>query len=187
MKRNFFYVAAALVLLCLSVCGCAAKSSIDTEDVREAFMIVCGTYNYEGRYDAFNESMESLEEMTADDAEKTLQRLFSAQQDYYASISEYVSPELYERMVANRDPLKYEKLAYEKAISYRTDGFEFEEYSKTDSKTTYSFVAYLIVTDSEGIEQRGSIKGQITVQEADGKKLVSNFYLSPVGFAWDGE
>lgn len=187
MKQNFFYVAAALVLFCLSVYGCAAKSSVETEDVREAFMTVCGTYNYEGRYEAFNESMESLAEMTADDAEKTLRRLFSAQQDYYASISEYVSPELYERMVANRDPFKYEELAHEQGISYRTDGFEFEEYSKTDSKTTYSFVAYFILTDSEGVEQRGSIKGQITVQEADGKNLVSNFYLSPVGFVWDGE
>nr|HMM32864.1 hypothetical protein [Clostridia bacterium] len=167
--------------------GCAAKSSVDTEDVREAFLTVYGTYNYDGRYEAFNESMESLEKMTADDAEKTLRRLFSAQQDYYASLSDYVSPKFYERMVANNDPFKYEELAYEKGLSYRTDGFEFEEYSKTGDKTTYSFVAHFVLTDSEGVEQRGSIKGQITVQEADGKKLVSNLYLSPVGFAWDGE
>ena len=187
MKRNFFYVATALALLCLSVCGCAAKSSVDTEDVREAFLTVYGTYNYDGRYEAFNESMESLEKMTADDAEKTLRRLFRAQQDYYASLSDYVSPKFYERMVANNDPLKYEELAYEKGLSYRTDGFEFEEYSKTGDKTTYSFVAHFVLTDSEGVERRGSIKGQITVQEADGKKLVSNLYLSPVGFAWDGE
>lgn len=184
MKRNFFYASAALVLSCLLLCGCSVKSGADTEDVREAFLTVYGTYNYEGRYDAFSENTESLAEMTPDDVDKTLP---SAQQDYYASIREYVSPEFYERMVANNDPLKYEELAYEKGVSYRTDGFEFEEYSKEGSETTYSFVAYFIVTDSEGVEQHGSIKGQITVLEADGEKLVSNLYLSPVGFVLDGE
>ncbi|MCE5235494.1 MAG: hypothetical protein LLF87_05510 [Eubacteriales bacterium] len=175
--RRFLYAAMALLLAPLLLGGCKAKSIELAGDVKENFLTVYGTYDYEGRYTAW---LKGIEEAAAN---KSDEKLRSDQQEYYACIRDYVSDDYYQTMVANRAIRNYETLAYENGYSYRTDGFEFEEYAKDADKTTYSFVAHLILIDPDGIEQSGTVEGQITVNEKDG--LISNFYLSPVGFTAD--
>ncbi|HWS31001.1 MAG TPA: hypothetical protein VN512_12920 [Clostridia bacterium] len=177
-SRRFFYVVLSLLLACFFLSGCAAHGP-QTGDVKEDFLIVYGTYNYEGRYEVFRENLENAAEDT------TRKKLLAAMDEYYACVRDYVSEDFYQNIRANREIFKYEKYTDEKGYTYRTDGFEFAEYARNGDKTTYSFVAHLILTDSGGAEERGTVKGQITVQEKDGEALVTNFYLSPTGFVPD--
>ena len=173
-------VAIGLVLVMAIAVGCTftgpkvEKSVTEIGDVKEAFLTVFGNYNYENRYDVW---LKKHDEVGTD---ITIEKLRVMQEEYYACIRDYVSEEFYMTMVANREILKYEKLAYENGFSYRTDGFEFEEYSKNTDSTTYSYVVHMILTYADGAEERGTVKGQISVGDKDG--LISNFYLSPTGF-----
>jgi hypothetical protein len=150
---------------------------VATNDVKEAFLTIYGTYNYEDRYEVW---LKNLEEAAASISDK---ELLAAQYEYYACVRDYVSDEFYLPMMANHEMIAYEEYAYENGFSYRTDGFEFEEYSKNTDSTTYSFVAHMILTDADGTEKRGTVKGQISVGDKDG--LITNFYLSPTGFLPD--
>ncbi len=177
-NRRFFYVVLSLLLACFFLSGCAVRGP-QTGDVKEDFLTVYGTYNYEGRYEVFRENLENASEDT------TRKKLTAAMDEYYACLRDYVSEDLYQNMCADRAIYKYEEYADENGYSYRTDGFEFTEYAKNGDETTYSFVAHLILTDADGLEERGTVQGQITVQEKDRGACVANFYLSSIGFVPD--
>jgi len=168
-------------MACFLFSGCAVRGP-QTGDVKEDFLTVYGTYNYGGRYDAW---LKGFEKALASKPDKQQKKLQAVMNEYYACVHDYVNDDFYEKMLAHRDIVKYEQFADENGYSYRTNGFEFEEYAKTDDETTYSFVAHLILTDAGGTEERCTVKGQITVLEKDGEAQVTNFYLSPIGFVPD--
>lgn len=173
-------VTIGLVLVMAITVGCTftgakvEENVAEIGDVKEAFLTVYGTYNYENRYDIW---LNNIDDVGGD---ITVEKQRVMQEEYYACIRDYVNEEFYLRMVANREIIKHEKYACENGISYRTDGFKFEEYSKNTDSTTYSFVANVILTGADGTEKKGTVNGQISVSDKDG--LISDFYLSPTGF-----
>ncbi len=175
-KRHIINVILAVILLIMV--GCAVKSYPVTDDisddVKEAFLTIYGTYNYEGRFEAL---LKNVEDVVTDE------KLRAAQEEYYSCVRDYVNDEFYLKMIANNEIRTYEKYAYENGFTYRTDSFEFEEYSKNTDSTTFSFIAHIILTDADKVETRGTVKGQISIGDNDG--LISNFYLSPTGFLAD--
>jgi hypothetical protein len=163
-------------MACFLLSGCAVRGP-QTGDIKEDFLTVYSTYDYEGRYEVFRENLEHAA------GDKTRKKLLDALDEYYASVRDYVSEDLYQNMLANRAIYTYEKYANEIGYSYRPDGFEFAEYAKNGDGATYSFVAHLILSDADGAEERGTVQGQITVREKD--NLITNYYFSPVGFVPD--
>ena len=167
-KHHFIFIA----FIFLIMVGCAVNSHSVTDDVpddiKEAFITIYGTYNYEGRY-------ETLLHSGLDD-----EKLRIARSEYYSCIRNYVNDAFYLKMIENREISKYENYAHENGLSYRTDSIEFEEYSINTDSITFSFIAHIILTDTDKNETRGTVTGQISVGDKDG--LISDFYLSPTGF-----
>lgn len=158
--------------------GAKVENSVaESGDVKESFLTVYGTFDYEGRYKTWQTNLEDVA------TDKTGEKMQVLLEEYYASIRDYVSDEFYLTMIANREIITYEKYAYENGFSYHTDGYKFEEYSKNDDSTTYSFVAHMILSGADGTEKTGTVSGQISVSDKDG--LITNFYLSPTGFQPD--
>lgn len=176
-KRACLPAVAAILFVCALFGGCKNNETALPSDVKEAFLTVYFTSNYEGRYDDLLERLDN----TKENFDKSL----AAFQKYYASFDEYVSEDMLNTMMANRDNIKYEKLAREKGIACVPTGFEFEENSKSGDETTYSLVAHLTLTDADGAETNGTMKGQITVQPGEDGDVISNFYISPIGFIAD--
>jgi len=187
-KRACLPAVAAILFVCALFGGCKNNETALPSDVKEAFLTVYFTSNYEGRYDALLKIIgkEMPEGMTqekqidfiTDQYEQAIER-------YYRDIRQYVSEDMLNTMMANRDNIKYEKLAREKGIACIPTGFEFEEYSKSGDETTYSFVAHMTLSDADGAETNGTMKGQITVQPGEDGDVISNFYISPIGFIAD--
>lgn len=168
------FVFIILLATCMFSCSCNKPES---SNVKEAFLTAYFTSNYNDRY-------ETWLQYNANNNEQTEDKINEALTKYYTSVNNYISDELYKKMILNRDMMKSDKDAYDNGYVIYPTSFEFVEYSKFDDKTTYTFKAHLIKEISnESIA--GSMEGQITEQQIGETIIITNLYLSDTGFVAD--
>lgn len=183
MKKGSIHIYVILALLIFSmslgVLGCHYKNNVDKIDVKEAFLNIYFTTNYDDRYDKWikfvNDNSQSIDREQA---------IADAIDHYYDPVKDYVSDEFYNTMILNRDIIKYDRLAYENGFSIVPNNYEFAEYSEADDTITYTFTAHLTKQTDNDLEE-GVIDGQITVSQIGEELLISNLYLSKLGFVPD--
>ena len=183
MKKGSIHRSLIFVLLILSislgVLGCQYQNNDDKIDVKEAFLTVYFTTNYDDRYDKWIQFVNDHSQST--DRE---QAIADAIDRYYDPVKDYVSDEFYNTMILNRDVIKYDRLAYENGFSILPSNYEFTEYSKADDAITYTFTAHLTKQTGNDSEE-GVMEGQITVSQIGEERFVTNLYLSKLGFVPD--
>ncbi len=150
-------------------------------DIREAFLTVYFTSNYQGRYDEWRRDLADAE------GDKTGTLAAAALQEYFSCFAAYANEKMLNAMILNRDNIKYEALAYEKGVSCVPTGFDFSEYSRSNGRATYAFTARLSLTYADGTTADGSMSGQITVADENGREVVAGLYLSSRGFVEDAQ
>lgn len=163
------------VSLSSAMSGCS--SATDKEDIKEAFLKVYLTSNYDNRYSTFKEQSQIRGDMSAEDAEEFDEEIERLTDAYYACIQEFVSEDLYNKMIANRSLYRIDNLADDRAASIYPSGFEFSEYVKEGEKTTYKFVVELRI-DTAGESSNGTIGGQIMVLDKDDTTVISDIFIS---------
>jgi hypothetical protein len=157
--------------------GCKASYKPEATEIKEAFLTAYFTTNYEGRYDDWLKFTEGVGEPLEEESKKAIA-------EYYACVRNCVSGEFYEKMILNRDIMKYDKAAYAEGFAFYPSGFEFEEYSVSGEKTTYSFTAHL-EKETESGKIKGTVKGQITEERSGESVFITNLSLSRSGFTAD--
>lgn len=162
MKCSF--ISRCIILICVAglLTGCASKSEPMEEatvDIKETFINMCFTTDYNNRYTSYGE-IEDIEELT---------------QKYYAQIAELTTEECLNNMIASRIPFSWDKYAIEKDMKITVKETSFNVYD--EEHDVYSFSLTVEVDGKEGIEDN-VITGQITVSEEDGEEKISNIYVA---------
>ena len=147
------------VLSLVLFAGCGSKKSVDEADGKKLMTKFCRVFfetNYENRYKDFVKDK---------DHEK-----------YYKAFEEMASKECLKDMMAGRNPLKYDKLYVSKGISYQPTDIELSKHGGEDEvEGSYEFKLTLKEKTSG---ERINVAGQISIEEKDGKLLVSKIYIS---------
>ena len=133
--------------------ACGSEERAETRDLREAFVEMFFTSDYQNRYSSMSQEADWSEE-------------------YYQDFSEAATQECLEQMIANREPFKYDKLAEENGEKITVESVSFSVYDQENK--VYTFEAVL-KGDAGG--KTYQVSGQITLQEEEGKEKVSHFYI----------
>ena len=133
--------------------ACGSEERAETRDVKEAFVEMFFTSDYQNRYSSMSQEADWSEE-------------------YYQDFSEAATQECLEQMIANREPFKYDKLAEENGEKITVESVSFSVYDQENK--VYTFEAVL-KGDAGG--KTYQVSGQITLQEEEGKEKVSHFYI----------
>ena len=149
--KYLFLIALAGIGISVISCGKNAQNESSSQEISEQFLEQIFTSNYENRYTEFLED-EDIE-------------------TYYQAFSNCVSQECIEKLQQNRIPIKYDKEAYEKNISYVVSDIALT----FDEIGTGNFEVILIVDNNESSELKKAT-GQLKVE--NGK--ITNFFLSNI-------
>ncbi|HIW80934.1 MAG TPA: hypothetical protein H9742_05290 [Candidatus Acetatifactor stercoripullorum] len=144
---------ALFLLAAFLLTACGSEERAEARDVREAFVEMFFTSDYQNRYSAMSQEADWAEE-------------------YYQDFSEAATQECLEQMAANREPFKYDRLAEEKGEKITVESVSFSVYDQENK--VYTFEAVL-KSDAGGKTYQAN--GQITLQEEEGKEKVSHFYV----------
>lgn len=153
-KRNKIkWLIFSIILLSISAfyIGCKPKETHTSQEIAEQFLKEIFTSNYKNRYVKF------LEDENID--------------KYYKSFSFCASQECIEKLQKNRMPLKYDKEAIEKGISYIVSNIELE----FDTSRTGTFEVFL-TDESKAETPTQKATGQFTFE--NGK--ITDFFLSNI-------
>ena len=134
--------------------ACGSEERAETRDMKEAFVEMFFTSDYQNRYSSMSQEADWAEE-------------------YYQDFSEVVTQECLEQMIANREPFKYDKLAEENGEKITVESVSFSVYDQENK--VYTFEAVLKSTG--GASKTCQVSGQITLQEEEGKEKVSHLYI----------
>ena len=156
MKKIVCIIAVLSIVL---FAGCGSKKSVDEADGKKLMTKFCRVFfetNYENRYTDFLKDKE--------------------QEKYYKAFEEMATKECLKDMMAGRNPLKYDKKCAEDGLVYKPADIEFTKSGdEADVSGSYEFKLTLKEKTSG---ERINVAGQISIEEKDGKLLVSKIYIS---------
>ena len=156
MKKIICLIAALSLVLCVS---CGSKKSVDVSDAKKLMTEFCQIFfetDYENRYTDFVKDKD--------------------QKKYYKAFEEMASKECLDDMMANRNPLKYDKKCAENGLAYQPTDIELTK-SNDEDDVSGSYEFKMILKEKTSGE-RINVAGQISIEENNGKLLVSKIYIS---------
>ena len=146
------------VLSLVLFAGCGSKKSVDEADGKKLMTKFCRVFfetNYENRYNDFVKN---------NDHEK-----------YYKAFEEMASKECLDDMMASRNPLKYDKKCAEDGLAYQPTDIELTK-SNDEDDVSGSYEFKMILKEKTSGE-RINVAGQISIEDNNGKLLVSKIYI----------
>ena len=144
---------ALFLLAAFLLTACGSEERAEARDVREAFVEMFFTSDYQNRYSSMSQEADWAEE-------------------YYQDFSEVATQECLEHMIANREPFKYDKLAEENGEKITVESVFFSVYDQ-ENKDTFE----ALLKSTGGASKTCQVSGQITLQEEEGKEKVSHLYI----------
>ena len=147
------------VLSLVLFAGCGSKKSVDEANGKKLMTKFCRVFfetNYENRYTDFVKDKD--------------------QEKYYKAFEEMATKECLKDMMAGRNPLKYDKKCAEDGIAYEPADIELTK-SNDEDDVSGSYEFKMILKEKNSGE-RINVVGQISIEEKDGKLLVSKIYIS---------
>lgn len=193
MKKKLFLL--LVVVLCFGLTGCTSDSVDKTEEdtqVVEAitqeekevvvtdFLCEIFTFNCNGRYDTFMQTVEGIDYLAnaeiSEDAIAELPDEFQVAYDtYFAGLSKYVTEDCITTMQANRIPFQLDKFVKEKGIQDFIDYIVLE--SVEGQENTFFYDVYF---EAEGEEAYfvDPLKGQVTVEIIGEEVRVSSITIT---------
>lgn len=158
-KRIVFCGLLLLLAPALLLTGCTDRRGAQA-DVKEAFLTAYFTMDGGGRYSRLEENgltQEGIEE-------------------YYQELEKLTTEEFLNALQAKREPYSFDKFAAENGIGAKPTAILLAPYGEEKNVYTYSVT---LEVDREGQTAETKAEGQITVEERDGRELVSGLYISP--------
>ena len=156
MKKLFCVIALLSLVLCA---GCGSKKAADPAEGKKLMTKFCQIFfetDYENRYTDFLKDKD--------------------QEKYYKTFEEMVSKECLKDMMAGRNPLKYDKKCAEDGIAYEPADIELTKSSDEDDVSgSYEFK---LILKEKTCGERINVAGQISIEDKEGKLLVSKIYIS---------
>lgn len=156
MKKLFCVIALLSLVLCA---GCGSKKAADPAEGKKLMTKFCQIFfetDYENRYTDFVKDKD--------------------QDKYYKAFEEMASKECLKDMMAGRNPLKYDKRCAKDGLAYEPADIEITKSSDEDD-VSGSYELKMILKEKNSGE-RINVVGQISIEEKDGKLLVSKIYIS---------
>ena len=147
------------VLSLVLFAGCGSKKSVDEANGKKLMTKFCRVFfetNYENRYNDFVKDK---------DHEK-----------YYKAFEEMATKECLKDMMAGRNPLKYDKKCAEDGIAYEPADIELTKANDEDD-VSGSYELKMILKEKNSGE-RINVACQISIEDKEGKLLVSKIYIS---------
>lgn len=153
-----------LVMISLFVTGCASKEDAqNAQDMKEDFIQVYFTSDYNQRYtNLMSNGVDLVEES---------ETYYEA---YYSDISSLVTQECLNTLIANREPIKYDKQAADNGESITVADVTFEEYNSENG--VYLFTVTL-EADNGSSTSTYDVTGQITVEKEADQEKVSHIFI----------
>ena len=156
MKKLFCVITLLSLVLCA---GCGSKKATDPAEGKKLMTKFCQIFfetDYENRYTDFVKDKD--------------------QKKYYTAFEEMASKECLDDMMANRNPLKYDKKCAENGLAYQPTDIELTK-SNDEDDVSGSYEFKMILKEKTSGE-RINVAGQISIEENNGKLLVSKIYIS---------
>ncbi len=144
--------------------GSGGEEAAEVEAVLEQFLSSVYTTDDQGRYTAYLAEMEALDSALAESSAAYEEFPAEVTEAYYAGLSPLVTEELYEKLVQNRVPFKYDAL-------YADTPATVQDVTLTAQEDGYSYAVTLQINGET--ETRS---GELQWVEQDGSILVSYFY-----------
>ena len=177
--QNLIVLAVILILLVLMIVQRLQKNSTAEESVvvnqenqlqeqiaevsyisaKDQFLDILFSYNYAGRYETFLEETKEL---------KSEEQMQEAVDHYYAVYKDLVNEEVLHQLIEDREPLKYDRKAFDEGSSFRLVDMSFNGDNGT-------FETRVLWTRADGSQEMDRVKGRI--EENNG--LVNKFFLTP--------
>ena len=181
--QNLIVLAVILILLVLMIVQRLQKNSVAEESAvvnqenqlqeqmaegsyisaKDQFLDILFSYNYAGRYETFLEETKEL---------KSEEQMQEAVDHYYAVYKDLVNEEVLHQLIEDREPLKYDRKAFDEGSSFRLVDMSFNGDNGT-------FETRVLWTRADGSQEMDRVKGRI--EENNG--LVNKFFIMGMGEA----
>lgn len=162
------------MLLCFIMAGCDNGNTVTVTDeaktqVVEKFLSEFCTFNKEERYNTFSEAIAEIGIEQNEETSVVAEKQQQAYDEYYKSFASLATQNCIDTMQANRLPFKYDSVVFEKDITVEIGDVEYE----TTGENSYTFEVSFKSSEANEI-LKSPIKGQLTLQIADGQVLVDS-------------